>query len=482
MNRASRPDKTLTMMAEPATAAETRTLADELATHSPLPLADVLRLGSEIARCLARLHAAGQWHLDVCPAKVHWSQAGDQPQVQLGPRQQRGADNQLLGSIDPGYSSPELLQNGAVDGRSDLFSLGCVLYAMSTGHGPFWGTTPADLARSVRETDPRPACQLNPRLTAWLGAVIMQLLEKDPERRFADAAQICDMLSLQASLAGTRRRPPPRLVSERHAPVRVPIGEVVAGPVLEPSADEPSVSSNGRHEPVPAPVELARDEVLVLAPPAAGYWRRAVLAGIFATPVLIAAALLAGWSPWDGGGDAAAALPSEMTPPRPGESLHAGPIAFTQTAAAGSRKGDVFEEVSESLDPVIGFDVTTVEENGHLIVNSIRAIYRSGESARWGQAFGTPRGKFVRIEARPGYAVAGLLVRASSRVDGLRVRFMLQAGRALDPKDKYESEWVGRTGSHSEKLLGGDGRSVIGIHGRMSSKGLDSIGLMQAVE
>ncbi|HEY5313983.1 MAG TPA: hypothetical protein VIK18_15745, partial [Pirellulales bacterium] len=80
------------MIPEGTTAERTDTLADALATRAPLPLVEILQFAGGIARCLARLHAAGQLHLDLCPAKVFWSRAGGQIEVQLGPPQERDAD------------------------------------------------------------------------------------------------------------------------------------------------------------------------------------------------------------------------------------------------------------------------------------------------------------------------------------------------------------------------------------------------------
>ena len=226
------------MIAEGATAAQTRPLADALATRCSAAA------GRDFATGQRQLPAV--WPgctppvncISTCVRpKCSGRRLAARPRCSSARRKNAGDNNQLLGSIDPGYASPELLQNSAVDARSDLFSLGCILYAMSTGHGPFWGATPADLARSVRETEPRPVGLLNPRLTAWLAAVIMKLLEKDPSRRFADAGQLSDT----APVAGrawpdTVRRPPPRSAPELPAAIRVPINAVLASPAIEPAS------------------------------------------------------------------------------------------------------------------------------------------------------------------------------------------------------------------------------------------------------
>jgi hypothetical protein len=88
---------------------------------------------------------------------------------------------------------------------------------------------------------------------------------------------------------------------------------------------------------------------------------------------------------------------------------------------------------------------------------------------------GTP----IELVAKPGYAVGGAIARGALRVDGIKFVFMRIAGTGLDPRDKYESPWIGGTGGGPEQKLGGDGAFVVGLCGR-SFTDLDAFGIVQA--
>ena len=91
----------------------------------------------------------------------------------------------------PQYMSPEQAQGLPMDARSDLFSLGCVLYAMCTGRPPFRAdSTPAVLHRVCDDT-PRPIREINPEIPDWLIAIMDRLLTKQPAERFQSAARGC---------------------------------------------------------------------------------------------------------------------------------------------------------------------------------------------------------------------------------------------------------------------------------------------------
>ncbi len=122
-----------------------------------------------------------------------------------------------------------------------------------------------------------------------------------------------------------------------------------------------------------------------------------------------------------------------------------------------------------------------------LMVRSIQPKYLTPAGKVNGKAYGRGASakvqseflaEFLDLEAKEGYAVGAIVVKAGDRVDGFRVVFMRIKGDRLDPNDKYESRWVGGRGGRAETLLGGDGKPVIGIHGRCGDD-LDSIGLIQ---
>src|SRR5262249_14811763 len=94
----------------------------------------------------------------------------------------------------PMYTSPEQVDGVEADQRSDLFSLGSVLYEMSTGRAPFPGETGSGVLRAVAEAAPRPVRQLNPEVPEALAAVIAKLHARDPAGRYQTAAEVAEVL------------------------------------------------------------------------------------------------------------------------------------------------------------------------------------------------------------------------------------------------------------------------------------------------
>ena len=90
--------------------------------------------------------------------------------------------------------SPEQANGDAVDPRSDLFSLGSVLYAMCTARPPFRADSTFGVLRRIRETSPRPIREINPDIPEWLERIVMKLLSKSPDDRIASATQTATLL------------------------------------------------------------------------------------------------------------------------------------------------------------------------------------------------------------------------------------------------------------------------------------------------
>jgi serine/threonine protein kinase len=170
-----------------------------LAREGRLPVAEVLRIGREIALGLAAAHAKGLIHRDVKPANV-WLE-GDARHVKildfgLARAMTAGAQLTQSGAImgTPAYMAPEQAAGRQVDGRVDLFSLGCVLYEMSTGERPFKGDDAvAVISALALETPPTPR-SLNAEVPAGLSDLISRLLEKEPARRLASADATAEAL------------------------------------------------------------------------------------------------------------------------------------------------------------------------------------------------------------------------------------------------------------------------------------------------
>jgi serine/threonine-protein kinase len=159
---------------------------------------EVLRIGMQVAAGLAAAHAQGLVHRDIKPANILLDDGTDRVTItDFGLA--RAVDDASLthsGVIagTPPYMSPEQAAGQAVDHRSDLFSLGSVLYAMCTGRPPFRADTTLAVLRRVEECRPRPIREVNPEVPAWLAGVVGKLHAKDPADRFQSAAEVAAML------------------------------------------------------------------------------------------------------------------------------------------------------------------------------------------------------------------------------------------------------------------------------------------------
>jgi serine/threonine protein kinase/predicted ATPase len=164
-----------------------------------LPLNEVLRIGTEIALALAAAHARGLVHRDVKPANV-WLEApaGRVKLLDFGLARPQDADS---GLTNPGmmvgtpmYMAPEQARGEAIDGRTDLFSLGCVLYEMATGQLPFDGKTTLAVLSAVLTETPQPAGELNPAIPTALIDLLSRLLAKRPDDRPGSATVVSEEL------------------------------------------------------------------------------------------------------------------------------------------------------------------------------------------------------------------------------------------------------------------------------------------------
>jgi serine/threonine protein kinase len=174
-------------------------LAKLLWRSGSLPVEKVLRIGREVAAGLAAAHARGLVHRDVKPANILFEPESGRAKI---------TDFGLARAVDevsvtqsgvitgtPQYMSPEQARGEPADSRSDLFSLGSLLYAMCTGRPPFEAETPYGILRLVAEREPRPVCELNSQVPVWLGEVIAKLHRKIPAERFQSAMEVESLLA-----------------------------------------------------------------------------------------------------------------------------------------------------------------------------------------------------------------------------------------------------------------------------------------------
>jgi serine/threonine protein kinase len=169
-------------------------LQTRLDRQGPLDLSEILRIGRQTASGLAAAHAQGLVHRDIKPANI-LLEHGVERTLLTDFGLARAADDASLTHTGnfagtPHYMSPEQACGDAIDPRSDLFSLGSVLYAMSTGRPPFRADTSMGILRRITDTRPRPICEVNPDVPVWLDALVTRLHAKLPADRIQTASEV----------------------------------------------------------------------------------------------------------------------------------------------------------------------------------------------------------------------------------------------------------------------------------------------------
>jgi serine/threonine protein kinase len=180
------------------------TLEERLRQAGALGLCEVLRLGMQIARGLAAAHAQGLVHRDIKPANILLENGVERVKIAdfglAGAAADAGPQSGELIVGTPLYMSPEQARGAPTDQRSDLFSLGSVLYALCAGRPPFRADTTAAVLKLVCADTPPPLRELKPDVPAWLCDVIVRLMAKEARDRFASAQEVAELLSKQLAL------------------------------------------------------------------------------------------------------------------------------------------------------------------------------------------------------------------------------------------------------------------------------------------
>jgi TolB-like protein len=188
---------------------EGETLRERL-SRGPVPPTEALDISAQIASALRSAHEAGIVHRDVKPENVMLRPDGYVKVLDFGiaklapPRADVAKDNKQNGSeikTHPGlimgthrYMSPEQARGQEVDARTDVWSLGCVLYEMLAGDPPFTGETTSDVMAAVLKTAPKPLAQITTGTPVELQRIVRKCLEKDREERYPAVKDLCDDL------------------------------------------------------------------------------------------------------------------------------------------------------------------------------------------------------------------------------------------------------------------------------------------------
>jgi serine/threonine-protein kinase len=171
---------------------EGETLADVAKARAPVDWQTALLLVAKIARALSHAHSQGVIHRDIKPANIMLLPSGEPKIMDFGiakvPTSQLTATGEFFGT--PSYMSPEQARGDRLDGRSDLFSLGAILYYLLTGRQAFTGdSVPAILLRLTTE-DPPPPSSVVPGIPPAVDALVAKTLNKVAEKRFPSGAEM----------------------------------------------------------------------------------------------------------------------------------------------------------------------------------------------------------------------------------------------------------------------------------------------------
>jgi beta-lactam-binding protein with PASTA domain len=196
-------------------------------SQGPLDQTQSASIAADIAKALSYAHRHGVVHRDVKPGNVLITSDGQVKVTDFGIARAMGADEQVtqtglvMGTAT--YFSPEQAQGLEVDGRSDIYSLGVVLYEMLTGRAPFTGDSPVAIAyQHVRETPPPPR-SINPAISASLEVIVSQAMAKIPAERYQTADEFRADLDRYVRGQTVLARPPSEIAASQLTTIAHPI-------------------------------------------------------------------------------------------------------------------------------------------------------------------------------------------------------------------------------------------------------------------
>jgi WD40 repeat protein len=173
-------------------------LEAKLLRDGKLSLREIVSIGMQTAAGLAAAHDKGLIHRDIKPGNILLEKSGQRVKLSDFGLARAAEDVRLtrsgLVAGTPLYMSPEQATGDELDARSDLFSLGVVLYELAAGEPPFNGKTPLAVLKQLTESKPKALRELNPDIPDWFSHIVEKLLAKDPKDRFQSARDVANTL------------------------------------------------------------------------------------------------------------------------------------------------------------------------------------------------------------------------------------------------------------------------------------------------
>jgi serine/threonine-protein kinase len=262
-----------------------RELKDCFAENERFRMADIERIMTAILGALDYSHRQGVVHRDIKPANIFLLADGGVKVADFGIAHIDSSNLTQVGTVvgTPNYMSPEQIMGLPVDGRTDLFAAGVILYQFLTGERPFAGSTTTTMQKVLKE-DPLPPSTLNVQLPPAIDAVVRRALAKRPEDRYATAREFAQALQGAMRVTYTLRDPDATMPNLAAAPST---GSAAAAPSARAAAAAPA----------PSPSALVPPATAVAPPPArspgANQRSAVVIVGLIAAIGL--AALAATW-------------------------------------------------------------------------------------------------------------------------------------------------------------------------------------------
>lgn len=240
-----------------------RTLAEAL-HEGPLPIARTVSIARDVTDALVHSHGHGVVHRDLKPANIMLTASGGVKVLDFGIAKVLAETTTRLTATGmtvgtPAYLSPEQIEGRDVDARTDLYSLGALIYELLTGRPPFLADSPFAVMHQHLSKPPTPPSAMRPQVPEDLDALVLRLLAKHPDERFPTASRLLTALedvrarstaSASAATPGTVHNPNAAHQASRPAE---PIPAPAPAPTLTPIPAQVPSSASGGHAPPPSP-------------------------------------------------------------------------------------------------------------------------------------------------------------------------------------------------------------------------------------